>query len=107
MDSPSSLLLANSLTQVGGAPSSQDDAQHSGYPLGIEQFLDGTHHTDELCVRFEAGWKELRAWLAVLADVSAQVADEGERDGGDDDDDEEETELEKERRLGRVRIIYR
>ena len=33
------------------------------YPLDFLTLLDGEHHTDELAVRFEAGWSVLEQWL--------------------------------------------
>ena len=32
-------------------------------PSGLLPLLDGEHHTDELSVRFEAGWSLLEQWL--------------------------------------------
>ena len=32
-------------------------------PAGLKAMLDGEHHTDELSVKFEAGWSLLEQWL--------------------------------------------
>ncbi len=62
-------------SQSNGAPSSQ-------YPLDLKDLLDGTHHTDELGVRYEAGWPLLAQYLVAIG--------EGKGDGD----------------FGRVKIIY-
>lgn len=36
------------------------------YPPDLVNFLDGEHHTDELAVRFQAGWPELERWLVAV-----------------------------------------
>lgn len=53
------------------------------YPPNLLALLDGEHHTDELCTRFEVGWPTLEQWLRSIG-------------GGGDDED-----------FGRVAIIYR
>lgn len=53
-------------------------------PPELIPLLDGEHHTDELSVRFEAGWPLLQQWLAIAG-------------GGTGDDGD----------FGRVCIIYR
>ncbi|PCH37993.1 NPR2-domain-containing protein [Wolfiporia cocos MD-104 SS10] len=53
------------------------------FPPALLPLLDGEHHTDELCTRFEVGWPILRQWLVLAG-------------GGKGDDD-----------FGRVAIIYR
>jgi hypothetical protein len=35
-------------------------------PDGLRELLDGTRHTDELGVMFDAGWPLLERWLSVL-----------------------------------------
>ena len=35
-------------------------------PDGLRAMLDGDHHTDELSVRFEAGWPLLQRWLSEI-----------------------------------------
>ncbi|KAJ7709789.1 nitrogen permease regulator 2-domain-containing protein [Mycena rosella] len=52
-------------------------------PKDLLALLDGEHHTDELAVRFEAGWPLLEQWLLTIG-------------GGEGPDD-----------FGRVAIIYR
>lgn len=53
------------------------------FPKELLSLLDGEHHTDELAVRFEAGWPLLEQWLLTIG-------------GGEGPDD-----------FGRVAIIYR
>lgn len=53
------------------------------YPKDLLPLLDGEHHTDELAVRFEAGWPLLEQWLSTIG-------------GGESPGD-----------YGRVAIIYR
>lgn len=53
------------------------------YPKDLLPLLDGEHHTDELAVRFEAGWPLMEQWLLAIG-------------GGDGPGD-----------FGRVAIIYR
>ncbi|KAI0934524.1 hypothetical protein AcV5_006340 [Taiwanofungus camphoratus] len=53
------------------------------FPPELIPLLDGEHHTDELCTRFEVGWPVLKQWLV--------LAGNGKRD-----DD-----------FGQVSIIYR
>ncbi|KAJ8078899.1 Nitrogen permease regulator 2 [Marasmius tenuissimus] len=55
----------------------------SPYPPELVELLDGEHHTDELGVRFQAGWPLLEQWLIAIG--------EGEGNGN----------------FGRVCIIYR
>ena len=52
-------------------------------PPALIPLLDGDHHTDELSVRFEAGWPLLEQWLITIG-------------GGEGDGD-----------YGRVVIIYK
>ncbi|KAF4615412.1 hypothetical protein D9613_002714 [Agrocybe pediades] len=56
---------------------------HLTVPPGLKALLDGEHHTDELSVRFEAGWPLLEQWLRMIG-------------GADNTDD-----------YGRVVIIYK
>nr|VWP00807.1 Phosphate import ATP-binding protein PstB (EC (ABC phosphate transporter) (Phosphate-transporting ATPase) [Ganoderma boninense] len=54
------------------------------FPPELLPLLDGEHHTDEICTRFEVGWPVLRQWLFVA--------------GGAKEGDEE---------YGNISIIYR
>ncbi|KIK49258.1 hypothetical protein CY34DRAFT_797214 [Suillus luteus UH-Slu-Lm8-n1] len=54
-------------------------------PPELLPLLDGDHHTDELCTRFEVGWPQLQQWLVAIG---------GGKGDGDGD-------------FGRVSIIYR
>ncbi|KAJ6597008.1 nitrogen permease regulator 2-domain-containing protein [Mycena vulgaris] len=60
-----------------------DTLNSTPVPKDLLALLDGEHHTDELAVRFEAGWPLLEQWLLAIG-------------GGDGPDD-----------FGRVAIIYR
>ena len=53
------------------------------YPPDLLSLLDGEHHTDELCTKFEVGLPTLEQWLRII--------------GGSGDDGD----------FGRVAIIYR
>lgn len=55
----------------------------AAFPKELLPLLDGEHHTDELCTRFEVGWPVLRQWLMMAG-------------GGKGDGD-----------FGQVAIIYR
>ncbi|KAI0709494.1 nitrogen permease regulator 2-domain-containing protein [Earliella scabrosa] len=44
------------------------------FPPELLPLLDGEHHTDEICTRFEVGWPVLRQWL--FAAGGAQEGDE-------------------------------
>ena len=57
--------------------------QPATVPDGLRAMLDGEHHTDELSVKFEAGWPLLQKWLSTIG-------------GGQGDED-----------YGNVFIIYR
>ncbi|RPD66360.1 NPR2-domain-containing protein [Lentinus tigrinus ALCF2SS1-7] len=47
------------------------------FPPELLTMLDGEHHTDEICTRFEVGWPMLRQWL-----FAAGGAQEGDDDYG-------------------------
>ena len=55
------------------APTS--DPKHC--PPELIPLLDGEHHTDELSVRFEAGWPLLQQWLAVAGGGTGEDGDFG------------------------------
>ncbi|KAH9975156.1 nitrogen permease regulator 2-domain-containing protein [Russula compacta] len=40
------------------------------YPPSLVPLLDGEHHTDELCCRFEVGWPTLERWLVAVGEGS-------------------------------------
>ncbi|KAG9095174.1 Nitrogen permease regulator 2 [Ceratobasidium sp. UAMH 11750] len=65
---------------VGGG---RDPALQS-VPPELETLLDGTHHGDELCVRFGVNWQTIERWLSLLGGGNGTPED-----------------------MGRVRIIYR
>jgi hypothetical protein len=61
------------------------DPMNTPPPPELLPLLDGDHHTDELCTRFEVGWPQLQRWLVTIG---------GGKGDGDGD-------------FGRVSIIYR
>jgi hypothetical protein len=68
--SPSSPVIK---TQVNGvAPSSTPVlvSQPLAYPPSLVPLLDGEHHTDELCCRFQVGWPTLERWLVAVGEGS-------------------------------------
>ncbi|KAF9564380.1 nitrogen permease regulator 2 [Agrocybe pediades] len=71
------------LRRVHRYPSTSGQIPHLTVPPGLKALLDGEHHTDELSVRFEAGWPLLEQWLRMIG-------------GADNTDD-----------YGRVVIIYK
>ncbi|TFK76297.1 nitrogen permease regulator 2 [Pluteus cervinus] len=52
----------------------RSDTPGPPYPPDLLPLLDGEHHTDELCCRFEVGWPVLEQWL---------IAAGGGKEGGD------------------------
>ncbi|KZT09533.1 NPR2-domain-containing protein [Laetiporus sulphureus 93-53] len=72
--SPSAPAVSHVHAQVPMGPS---------FPQELLPLLDGEHHTDELCTRFEVGWPVMKAWLMLAG-------------GGMGDED-----------YGQVSIIYR
>lgn len=36
------------------------------YPPDLLKMLDGEHHTDEICTKFEVGWPMLEHWLSIV-----------------------------------------
>jgi hypothetical protein len=68
--SPSSPVVK---TQTNGvAPSSTPVlvSQPLAYPPLLVPLLDGEHHTDELCCRFQVGWPTLERWLVAVGEGS-------------------------------------
>lgn len=80
---PSSTAAAIRQRSTWSPSGSQVGTGLSPYPMELLSLLDGEHHTDELAVRFEAGWPVLQKWLVAAG-------------GGAGDGD-----------FGRIRIIYR
>lgn len=66
----------------GGA--GRDIAALNAVPLELEPLLDGSHHGDELCVKFGVSWSVIEKWLSLLGGGNGTPED-----------------------MGRVRIIYR
>jgi hypothetical protein len=60
------------------------DSSLDSIPPELEILLDGTHHADELCVRFGISWQILERWLSLVGGGNGTAED-----------------------MGRVRIIYR
>lgn len=65
-------------------PNGGRDPGFESIPPELEALLDGTHHADELCVRYGVSWQILERWLSLV----------GGGNGTADD-------------MGRVRVIYR
>jgi hypothetical protein len=61
----SSSRLTRQSSQLALSNSSGSGAQLS-IPSALLPLLDGEHHTDELSVRFEAGWPLLEQWLVAI-----------------------------------------
>jgi nitrogen permease regulator 2-like protein len=61
-------------TQTNGAAAAPSVpvviSQPLGYPPALVPLLDGEHHTDELCCRFEVGWPTLERWLTAVGEGS-------------------------------------
>lgn len=70
------------LSRSPSAPMAPLQAPGPPYPPGLIALLDGEHHTDELCTRFEVGLPVLEQWLRIIG-------------GGGDND------------FGQVAIIYK
>ncbi|KAI0277219.1 nitrogen permease regulator 2 [Russula aff. rugulosa BPL654] len=45
-------------------------SQPLAYPPLLVPLLDGEHHTDELCCRFQVGWPTLERWLVAVGEGS-------------------------------------
>lgn len=67
--SPSSPVVK---TQANGAAPSTPVlvSQPLAYPPSLVPLLDGEHHTDELCCRFEVGRPTLERWLVAVGEGS-------------------------------------
>ncbi|CAE6437572.1 unnamed protein product [Rhizoctonia solani] len=52
---------------------------HEVIPPELEAFLDGTHHADELCVKFGVSWQILERWLSLLGGGNGTGEDMGRR----------------------------
>ena len=81
--SPSSPAIKTQANGAAPAPTPVLVSQPLAYPPALVPLLDGEHHTDELCSRFEVGWPTLERWLIAVG-----------RGSGDGD-------------FGKVLIIYR
>lgn len=60
---------STSMSQGSASQSGQGRlAASSGlqYPSELIQLLDGEHHSDELCTKFEVGWPLLERWLELI-----------------------------------------
>ncbi|KAK7693728.1 hypothetical protein QCA50_003300 [Cerrena zonata] len=51
------------LSKSPSGPTSHLPHTASPFPPALIPLLDGEHHTDELCVRFNVGWPMLEQWL--------------------------------------------
>jgi hypothetical protein len=48
------------------APATASPSSAWPYPAELPLLLDGEHHTDELAVRFDAGWPLMEQWLVAV-----------------------------------------
>ena len=71
------------LSRSPSIPLSALQAPGPPYPPDLLKILDGEHHTDEICTRFEVGWPTLENWLRIAG-------------GGSEEED-----------FGRIVMIYR
>ncbi|KAH9967600.1 nitrogen permease regulator 2-domain-containing protein [Russula compacta] len=55
---------------AAAAPTPVLVSQPLAYPPSLVPLLDGEHHTDELCCRFEVGWPTLERWLVAVGEGS-------------------------------------
>lgn len=53
------------LARSPSAPPSNLHHTASPFPPALLELLDGEHHTDELCTRFNVGWSLLEQWLVM------------------------------------------
>ena len=53
------------LSKSPSGPTSRLPHTASPFPPALIPLLDGEHHTDELCVRFNVGWPMLEQWLVM------------------------------------------
>ena len=71
--SPAVTKATTATTQSNGAapaPMPVLVSQPLAYPPSLVPLLDGEHHTDELCCRFEVGWPTLERWLVTVGEGS-------------------------------------
>lgn len=60
------------LSRSPSVPLSALQAPGPPYPPGLPTMLDGEHHTDEICTRFEVGWPTLQRWLRMAGGGEAE-----------------------------------
>ena len=67
---------------VSGFSKLSDEARHARpMPEELPGLLDGTHHEDDLCVRYGVAWTDLEAWFLRIGGAPRGMA------GGDDERD--------------------
>jgi len=66
--SPSSPAIKTQANGAAPAPTPVLVSQPLAYPPALVPLLDGEHHTDELCCRFEVGWPTLERWLIAVGE---------------------------------------
>ncbi|KAF8606956.1 NPR2-domain-containing protein [Ceratobasidium sp. AG-I] len=75
---------STAVTALYNGGGGRDIAALNAVPLELEPLLDGSHHGDELCVKFGVNWVVIEKWLSLLGGGNGTPED-----------------------MGRVRIIYR
>jgi hypothetical protein len=68
--SPSSPAIKTQANGAAPPPAPVLVSQPLAYPPALIPLLDGEHHTDELCCRFEVGWPTLERWLIGIGEGS-------------------------------------
>lgn len=58
--------ISRSPSEPNIAHSNPGQTNQLAVPDGLRAMLDGEHHTDELSVKFEAGWPLLQQWLSAI-----------------------------------------
>ncbi|BGP46264.1 Nitrogen permease regulator 2 [Rhodotorula kratochvilovae] len=66
-----------------GSGDTEEDGGGISYPPSLALLLDGTHHTDEVCLRYGIGWRTLEAVLRDLGGGGRGMerGDDGEESG--------------------------
>ncbi|CAE6504387.1 unnamed protein product [Rhizoctonia solani] len=70
---------SDSVSTVVYHPPSSSSPNHDVIPPELEVLLDGTHHADQLCVKFGVSWHILERWLSLLGGGNGTPEDMGRR----------------------------
>lgn len=82
---PTGLPTRPRLSRSPSAPVIRDELPEPSFvapafPQVLPTLLDGEHHTDELCVRFEVGWPVLQQWLISVGNGNSSSSSSSESD---------------------------